>query len=171
LFSKIREKAKLLKRNSGSYYVETMIALALLGLMTTSLLPLLPRLLKATEKTRVRAKIVNLSEYVAEYVQRWANFSPTAKHKKIQYFVDGEELEISGEFRINRLPWAEPLVEQDDSITDHYKASITFWETVSRNNSAVVKIRVWYDTNMDNICTSSENAFSLSTIITEKRDI
>lgn len=146
-----------------------MVALAILGIISTSLLPLFPRLLKATKKTEFRSELVLITEYIGEYLHRWANFSPNTKHRNINDFSDGDELEISDntEFQVNQLPWAQPLT----TISDQYKASISFWDTVTRNNSAIIKVLVWYDTNNDDVRTPTENAYTFSTIITEKRDL
>ena len=157
------------KTNRGSYYLETIIALGIVSLIATSLLPLLPQLVAATIKTSLRTKLVMIAEYSGEYLMRWANFNPQNKHKQINVFADGEELDLSGELRINHLPWADALSGLE-TLSDHYKASITFWETAIRDNSAVVRILVWYDENLDDICNTAETSYSFSTIISEKRE-
>ena len=158
-------------KNRGSFYIETVIALAMLGIISTSLLPLIPRLLKATNIIKKRSELILITEYAGEYLNRWANFSPLIKHKSINFFSDGQELELTNELRVNQLPWAEPLTTEPTAISDHYKASITFWDTVTRNNSAIIKVLVWYDQNNDDTCSPTENSYGFTTIITEKRDL
>lgn len=173
----IQGPVRLFNQNSrGMSYIETMIALAIVAMITTSLMPHFPKLLSATKYLERQAKLVTITDYIGEYLFRWINFSPYNKHKFITEFADGDELEIVGETRVNHLAWAEPLTLGDEAITDHYKTSITFWETATnptcnRDLGAVVKVVVWYDTNLDNLRSADESYFSFSTIVTEKRDL
>ena len=101
---------------------------------------------------------------------RWAHF--TDKQVALDFYSDGDEFEISGEKRVNRLRWASEL-NHSQSISDFYKTSITLWETEDREDhsgktiSAVVKIIVWYDSDLDNTIDLNEATFSFSTTIVD----
>ncbi|MCP4049728.1 MAG: hypothetical protein GY730_03370 [bacterium] len=159
------------KRLAGSFYLETIIALGILGIVATSLVPVMPELLKATQQIKDKTKLIMITEYIGEYLFRWVSFAPENKHRRIEHFLEGQDLELTGEIRVNKLPWASSLIAQDENITDHYKTTIKFWETVSRNYSAVIQVWVWYDEDLDKTRDVSENAYTFSTIITEKRDL
>ena len=155
---------------SGSFYIESIVAITMIAIMGTFLLPLFPRLLDVTTELKVRSKLYAVAEYTSNYVLRWAAMSPNTKPVPLNFYQSGDELELSGELRVNRLHWATPLISKDQSITDHYKVSVKFWERAQRANSAVVRILVWYDSNLDMLIDPEEPKITLSTIITEKRD-
>ena len=154
----------------GSYYTEALIALGILAIIATYLLPLFPRLIKDTQNIIIYSKINIVSEYIGNYVHRWANFEQ--KPFGLEYYSNGDEFEHTQEKRINRLSWAESLT-LENAISDEYKASITLWELDKRVNdtsdpiSAVVKVQVWYDENLNNIEDLEEASFVFSTSITE----
>jgi hypothetical protein len=175
MWNKLFIKIKSFNKIIGSMYIETIIALGILGIILTSILPFLPRLLTISRYLETQADLLNITEYIGEYIFRWVNFEPEDKHQSLAAFGEGHDLNTLGETRINHLQWATPLVEGNTAITDHYKTEITFWETedspiVSRNNSAVLHVLVWYDANLNNGLEPSENAFTFSTIITEKKN-
>ena len=69
---------------------------------------------------------------------------------------------------MNRFFWAMPFTTGKTYMTDHYKASIQFWEKSTRKNSRVVSVQVWYDENLDNKLDSQEKIVQFSTVLTEK---
>ena len=151
----------------GSYYIEVLIALTLLSILGSSILPIYSRFPSDVRKLSTRYKLHVMSVYVSNYIFRWAGFTPESKPVPFEFYQDGFELELSGEKRINRLLWAAPLLTETDFISDAYKTSIQFFET-DRNNSAVVKVVVWEDRNLDNIINENEEQFNYSMIVTEK---
>jgi hypothetical protein len=160
-----------MKKNTGSYLVEAMIAISMVGLLSISFLPLFPKLLLTIDKVQTYTRLYSIGEYVGDYVHRWADFSPLSKAIPLSSYKDGDDLELSGETRVNRLLWAQFPETKTDYLTDHYKTTITFWETSPRVFSTVAAIKVWYDSDLDNILDDDELFLDFSTIITEKRNI
>ena len=157
------------KINRGSYFVEIMVALLMVGLIATSFLPLLSKLLNRTQVLKQYSHLESIAEYCGSYIFRWANFSNTAKVVPFNYYEDNAELEVSGEKRVNKLLWATPPHLSDTYLTDHYKVSITFKDTTNRSNSAGIVVVVWYDENLNTILDNNEMKISFSTIITHKK--
>lgn len=160
-----------LKNQKGSYLIEAMFAISMVGILGISCLPLFPMLLKNIRSTQIYTRLYSIGDYVGDYVHQWADFSPISKAVPLTSYSDGEELELSGETRVNRLLWAQFPTTKTTYLTDHYKTSITFWETTTRQNSAVVTVIVWYDENLNNSADETEPSFEFSTIVTEKRNI
>lgn len=160
-----------LKNQKGSYLIEAMFAISMVGILGISFLPLFPMLLKNIRSTQIYTRLYSIGDYVGDYVHQWADFSPISKAVPLTSYSDGEELELSGETRVNRLLWAQFPTTKTTYLTDHYKTSITFWETTTRQNSAVVTVIVWYDENLNNSADETEPSFEFSTIVTEKRNI
>jgi hypothetical protein len=155
--------------SKGSLYIEMLVSIVILGVISASVMPLYVRVLSTTTNLEKLTNLTDLTQYVGNYVFSWAAFSPESKPLPLELYGDGEELELSLERRINQLLWAEPIISSLNRITDHYKASIRFFET-SRNASALVRVQLWYDDDLDNILDDSEKNFSFSTIVTEKRN-
>ena len=143
------------------------MALGLLVMLTASIASSFPGMLDKLAKINRYSQLVHESEYVGSYLFRWADFSPAAKALSLKNYSEGSELELSQETRINRLLWAEPLVTGLGAISDEYKASIQFWET-THGNRAVVRVKVWYDANLNNEIDVTEPVVSFSTIVSEK---
>ena len=156
-----------MKNKKGFSYIETLMALGFVAIIGTSLIPLYLQMLSSTTDLKNFTKLTELTNYVGNYLFRWASFDPLSKPIPLEAYIDGQELEISGEKRINKLRWAEPLTSLTN-IPDQFKASITFWETTPRNGSAVVKVILWYDQNLNNLLETNEQSFNFSTIVTEK---
>ena len=79
----------------------------------------------------IYTKLESISDYVGSYLFRWANFDASSKPVPLSFYRDNDELELSGEKRVNRLIWAEELISDKGYISDYYKASITFKDTQS----------------------------------------
>ncbi|MFT5170283.1 MAG: type II secretory pathway pseudopilin PulG [Candidatus Marinamargulisbacteria bacterium] len=159
----------MINNESGSYYIEILIAITLLSFLGSAILPIYTRFPRDIKTLVVRTRLSGMAEYVSEYLFRWANFDPASKPVPFEFYQDDFELELSGEKRINRLLWAQSLLTETSYITDEYKASITFHET-ARLNSAVVKVVVWFDDNLDNVVGIGEPRQSFSVVLTEKRN-
>jgi len=157
-----------MKKSRGSLLLETLLSLFILTLIGSSLLHLLPKILEDVRLLRIQGQLSTLADYVGNYVVRWSDFSPLAKAQSIEAYADGDELELTGENRINRLLWADPLTTTENLVTDEFKVEIKFYETVTRNNSAVIRIELWYDQNLDNVIDPDERTFSFSTVVSEK---
>lgn len=153
----------------GGSFIEIIVSIALVGIIGTSLAPLFANMISNSEKIKQQSRLVEMGDYVGQYVLRWAQFSPDSKLFGIDFFDDGTELEsLSAEHRINHLTYLNTLPVMADSISDEYKTRIVFWET-DRVNRAVAQITVWYDTNLNNELDDSEPHYELSTIVTERR--
>ena len=88
---------RIFKNSLGSLYVETLMAMTILGIIGASILPLYPKLLQDTKKVGVNAQLTTLASYVGDYVFRWVGFSPTAKRgfsQQISSYTDGQEFEL-----------------------------------------------------------------------------
>lgn len=133
-------------------------------------MPLYPKLMKDVKAHNDRAKLLNVAQYVGEYIERWGDFLPESKPLPLESYTEGQELELSEEHRVNRFLWAEPLVTGQGSLSDEYKASIRFWET-SRVGSAVVQVKVWYDANLNDAVDANENTITFTTVLLEKRNL
>lgn len=153
-----------MQRQRGSTYIEVVIAVSLITIIAGLMAEKLPSFLSNISGMRTQSKLIMLSDYVGNYVERWAGFDPnTAKAKLISDYSDGDEIE--SERRINRLLWADPLT---NTVANEYKVSMKLQEVSSRNDSAVVQIIVWYDQNLDDVVDSTERKVQFSTIVTEK---
>jgi type II secretory pathway pseudopilin PulG len=161
---------KLLNSQRGSYYLEALIALGILAIISTYLLPLLPRLAKDSRQILIYSKINIASEYIGNYIHRWSKFEE--KPFGLEFYENGDEFEQTEEKRVNRLSWAENI-SKSGAFSDEYKTSITLWELDSRLDefsdpiSAVVKIHVWYDENLNSLSDLDEYSFTFFTSITE----
>lgn len=151
-------------------YVEAVIAISILAIVGSTLLPMIPQAIQLTSQIRQREILGLITTYVSEYVTQWADFSPTAKMVPFDFYSDGSELELSGDLRVNHLQFLEPMLTSAnlDTISDYYKASIKFYETASVNR-AVLKVRVWYDENLNDVVDPKENVVDYTTILIEKR--
>jgi len=153
----------------GSFYIEAMVAIAMIGLISTSMLPVLPQLIRQTNSLSIHTDLVIIADYIGNYLFRWAEYPADIKPFPFSYYIaaDGTEFDVSGEKRVNSLIWAEDLMSDTDYISDHYKTSITFWDTADRLKSAVVKVVVWYDDNSNFTLDEDENSYQFSTVLTE----
>ena len=152
----------------GSFYVEIMVAMMMVGVIATAFLPLLPTLLERTRTMTIYSRLASLSDYIGSYIFRRVNYDRSSKVIPLSFYADGDHLEISGEQRINRLLWASSPYLADEYITDEYKVSILFQDTQSRSISTGVVVTVWYDSNLDSVLNNDELYLRYSTIITEK---
>jgi type II secretory pathway pseudopilin PulG len=157
-----------MRTQKGSFYIEIMISLVLVGIIGTFFLPLFPSLIQRSAQLNKQARLESIAEYCGSYVFRWANFSRAAKVVPFSYYQENDELELSGETRVNKLLWASPPSLQDTYLTDHYKASITFHDTLNRTTSAGIRIHVWYDENLNSLHDETEANILFYTIIAEK---
>lgn len=157
-------------KQQGSSYLEAVISIGIVAILSTYFLPVFPKVVQDTQSIILYSKLNTIAEYVGNYMFRWAHF--TDKQVALDFYSDGDEFEISGEKRVNRLRWASEL-NHSQSISDFYKTSITLWETEDREDhsgktiSAVVKIIVWYDSDLDNTIDLNEATFSFSTTIVD----
>ncbi len=161
---------QFLRSEKGSYYVEALISLGIIAIISTYFLPVFPRLAKDTRNILIYSKINIVAEYIGNYVHRWSQFEQ--KPFGLEFYENGGEFEYTNEKRVNRLSWAEKL-SLDNSIGDEYKASITLWDLENRLDefsdpiSAIVKIEIWYDENLNSVFEETESSFTFSTSITE----
>ena len=157
-----------MRAQKGSFYVEIMISLVLIGIIGTFFLPLFPSLIQRSAQLNRYSRLESIAEYCGSYVFRWVNFSRAAKVVPFNYYQENDELELSGETRVNKLLWASPPSLKDTYLTDHYKVSITFHDTINRSTSAGIKINVWYDKNLNSLHDETEENIMFYTIISEK---
>ena len=157
-----------MSKRKGSFYIEIMISLVLIGIIATFFLPLFPVLIQRTMYLNRYARLESIAEYSGSYLFRWVNFSRAAKVVPFHYYQEGYQLELSGETRVNKLIWASPPELKDTYLTDHYKVSITFHDTSQRTTSAGIKVHVWYDENLNSIVDAREQSVVFFTIIAEK---
>lgn len=136
--------------------------------MATSMLPTFPRLLVASSEIRTNTRLLMAMEYAINYLARWQDFDPYAKPLGLASYNEGDELELSGENRLNRLQWADELTT-NGNFDDTYKVRFEIHEP-DHQNRAVVRIVTWQDTNLDDSVQATENAISASTVIVEKRN-
>ena len=162
---------KSINKMSGTFYMETMMSVVILGIMSVSLLPLFVQMYERSEELNDYADIIQISDYVGNYIFRWANFGAYSKQRSIDSYPEGDELELTKELRLNRLFWTQPLFLERKDITDHYKVSIRFFDTESRFENAVLHVRVWYDDNLDDNWDAAEKGISFSTIVAEKGNL
>ena len=152
----------------GSFYIEIMVSLLMVGILATSFLPLLRSLMAKTLMMRRYTYLESIAEYCSDYVFRWATLSVAQKGISLESFQDNDSLEPNGETRVNTLKWAVPPQLTSTYLSDHYKVSITFHDTLTRQNSAGVRIHVWYDENLNSQRDTGELHMEFSTLITEK---
>lgn len=176
--SKIRKKKiggrgylRHLKNEAGTFYMEAMMSVIILGVMAVSMLPLFVQMYEKSSTLKGYADIIQIADYVGNYVFRWANFGAFSKQRSIEAYPEGSELELTNELRVNRLFWTQPLFLERKDITDHYKVSIRFFDTETRFENAVLHVKVWYDTNLDNNWDANEKGISFSTIVAEKGNV
>ena len=155
------------KLNRGSFYVEIMIALLMIGILATSLIPIIRILMEKTTTMKRYSTLYSISNYCGSYIFRWVNFSSESKSIRIANYSDGDEFQLGNDYRVNQLTWATAPEFTDNYLTDHYKVSIQFQDT-DRRYSAGVIVTVWYDSNLDSIQDDSEPTITFSTLITEK---
>ncbi len=165
----MKEKKKL----KGSLLVESAVAIALMGIISVSLMPMVPQVAQTAESAKVYTKMAIIADYVGNYLFRWAAYPPDKKPLPFSYYLssEGKGFDITGDKRINSLPWTQALMTKGEFIQDEYKVSITFWETATRTQSAVVKVVVWYDKNLDGILDVSERRVSFSTMLSESQTL
>ena len=156
--------------SKGSLYLETIISLSILSIVVGALLPLHIKTLKVTRELEETTKLAYLANYVGNYIFRWVSFDPKSKPLQLDEYQEFQNLELSDERRINQLLWTDPITSELNNITDHYKTLITFHNTV-RENSAIIKVKVWYDTNLNNDIDTDEIMYTFSTIVTEKKNL
>ena len=152
----------------GSFYVEVMVALSMVGIIATSFMPLLPQLLQQTQQMTRYSRLESISEYCGSYLFRWVDLSRSSKLVPFAFFRDDDELEITGEHRVNHLLWAVPPQLTTTYLTDHYKVSLVFKDTIARTNSAGIILTTWYDNDLNDVLDEGELSMSFSTIISEK---
>ena len=159
---------KKTKQTKGTLYLESLIAITLLSMILMSVFPLFIKSLETTKNLEKKTNLSALTKYIGNYIFRWAQFNPTTKPKALKDYKTGESLEPSGETRINKLLWADPITSTLANITDEYKTNMTIYNK-DRVGSALIKVEVWYDENDDNIINSNEHVFRFATIVTEKK--
>lgn len=148
--------------------VENVVAMLMLAVISASFLPLIPNISDATESVRIHTKLATIGDYIGQHVHRWAITDPNDKPVAFSdYLSDGTEFDISGEKRVNSLLWTQQLLEKDEYMTDHFKASVTFQDTTRSSKRAVIRVVIWYDDNLDNALTAGEKSFKFSTTIAE----
>ena len=156
-------------KSSGSFYIEVMITLLMLGILATSFLPILPSLIEKTLLLKRYQYLQSISDYCGSYVFRWVNFSKESKRLPFSFFATDSPLEFTGETRVNKLLWATPPNLNSTFLSDHFKVTIIFKDRENRLDSAGLVVTVWYDENLNTILDSTEEHISFATIITEKQ--
>lgn len=151
----------------GSFLLETVVAVSVLAITSLTLLPMVSQVANLIDTSKQYAKLVIISDYVGQYLLRWAEIPDNQKPLPFSYYMatEGKEFDITGDNRVNSMPWTQKLMSEQEFITDEYKFSATFHQTDSRTRSAVVKILVWYDKNNDGIKQSSEKNVEFSTVL------
>ena len=144
----------------GSFYVEIMVSLIIVGVIGTSFMPVLPTLLKKTQTVIRLSRLHEISQYVGNYIFQWASFEPESRLIPFYFYNNGSELEISGEKRVNKLLWAQPPNLEDVFLTDFYKVSIIFQNMSTEKNRATLNVVVWYDEDLDNSLNNAELSIS-----------
>ena len=161
-----------MKKETGSFYLETVIAMSMLTIVGTTLLPMYPRILKQSVDSKIQANLLFLGTYVGNYIFRWTGFSPEKKPIVFENYTEGVELESfltdSTDKRVNQLFWADPLIAENPEIENRYKVSILFKDTQNRVDSAVLRVQIWFDTNDDDVLSEGEKSLVFNTIVTEK---
>jgi hypothetical protein len=138
-------------------------------MLGTTIAPLFPKAASATSYLNQRAQLVLIADYIGNYMSNWSEFSPTAKMVPFEFYADNSEFELSGDRRVNQLQFIDPLLAGGQKvISNYYKTSIKFWET-NVLNRAVINVKVWYDSNLNDVIDPGENMVSFSTILIEKR--
>ncbi len=159
----------MFKNNKGSFYIEVMVTLFMLGILATSFLPILPNLIEKTLLLKRYQYLQTISDYCGSYVFRWVNFSKESKRLPFSFYSEDSQLEFTGETRVNKLLWATPPNLSETFLTDHFKVTITFKDRSQRVDSAGIVVTVWYDDNLNNQLDDAEINISFATIITEKQ--
>lgn len=159
-------------QQKGSSFAEALVATFFMAIIGSELMTIYPQVLKTTNQLNHKFRLLAMAEYSGEYATRWANFTPeTKKFRRFQDYTDGDQLELTGDFRINRFQFNDPLniaeLTDDVPLGDEYKASIRFFEHLG--DRAVLQFRVWYDENLNNLIDTTEYQFVFSTVVTEKR--
>ena len=152
----------------GSFYIEIMLALLLVGLLATSFLPILRNLYSKVSLMNKYSSLYSIGEYCSNYVFRWNNLDERSRVIPFEFYNDDDSLEFSGENKVNKLMWANNPTLSNSYLTDHYKVNIIFKDTVIRDNSAGIVITVWYDENLNSLIDKNEIHITLSTIISQK---
>ena len=153
---------------AGNTILEALISLSILTVVIVSLFPVFIKMINFSPKLNQNLTLIKLLDYTGHYLVRWSDLDLSRKPLFINDYQEGDELEISKETRIKNLIWAQPFIDQNNDITEHYKVSIRLYER-HRNNSAVFQVKVWYDDNLDNTIDPSESMFTFSTVLTEKQ--
>ncbi len=155
----------------GFMFIEAIISIALLGIIGSVFLPLLPQITRTAKNTAIRQQLMAQSHYVLQYIYRWADFSAADRPVPFEFYRDGDELELLvGEHRINQMIFGDVLTKTGEALPDEFKAKLVFEDTASRNRSAVIKATIWYDTNLNDIPDApTENVITICTVVTEKR--
>jgi len=166
-------KPKKGRKLRGSLLIESMMAVTVMAIVSVSLMPMVIQLSRTSDSAKIYTKMAVISDYVGQYLFRWAAFPPDKKPLPLSYYMEeeGKEFDITGDKRINSMPWIQPLLSKDDFIEDEYKVSITFWETATRTQSAVVKVVVWYDENLDGVLNVGERQMKFSTTLSESQTL
>ena len=156
-------------KSVGSFYIEVMVTLFMLGILATSFLPILPNLIQKTLILKRYQYLQTISDYCGSYVFRWVNFSKESKRLPFSFYGTDSSLEFTGETRVNKLLWATPPQLSDTFLSDHFKVTIIFKDRVQRIDSAGLVVTVWYDENLNNLLDDTEENIVFATIITEKQ--
>lgn len=156
-------------KQEGFSYLEALISMFIFSLIAVSVFPLMMNALTIHNKLQQKDQLIAISNYVGDYIHNWDDFDPSSKIVPFDFYSDGSELELSGDYQVNHLQFIDPLLSSSNEsiISDYYKASIQFYETASVNR-AVIKVKIWFDDNMDNIAQSTENSVNFTTILIEK---
>lgn len=153
----------------GSLLVESMMAVSVMAIVSITMMPMVAQISRTADSADIYSKLVVAADYAGQYMESWAQIPPNQKPLPLSYYMEseGKEFDITGDKRINSMPWTQALVSQGEFLKDEYKVSITFWETSTRSQSAVVKVLVWYDEDLDGILDTSERKVSFTTVLSE----
>ena len=144
----------------GISYLETVVAVTIMGIIGTSFISVLPTLLSRSRAVDTRYDLAVAADYVGNYVHNWVN-APN-KSPSFNAYIDGDQLGTNTEKRVNSLHFTDPIT----TIPDTIKTTITFHET-NRIDRAVLKIAVWEDIDNNDAQSATENAITFSTIISD----
>lgn len=171
----------MMKAQRGSFYIEAIIALFLMGIASIYFLPWFPEFINRVHYLKRQAVLQVAGQYVGNYLLRWSTLGPGERPSLDSYDQAGEGVDMNilddTSIVVNRLQYAIPLNLhktqdfKDDYytyFTDEYKTSITFWETTSRVGSVVAVVKVWFDTDLDNEIDDGEPLIEFSMILSDK---
>ena len=143
----------------GSFYIETLVSITLIGILTVTLFPALQKLLLNTKKMLIYSKLIAASEYVGGYLFRWVNIK-----NKTTKIPDFPTTHTFFQGKISDLTFV-AAAETTQAFSNEYKCIIEFAIT---DTYAKTTFKVWYDENLNSTHDSNERRIVTQTILSEK---